>query len=274
MATVESRDSRSGGRTGEARASRMWFEQPLNERIRKFLRLEFLFGQTARLIAIEDAWASRAAIVSLLETRDAMGRGDVKHELINELERQRSRLRGLEGNPHAQQGPLRQLLERVARLVESLHGQSGQPGELFSDQGMLEGVHNRLSIPGGTCDFDLPGFQHWLARPYRERRAALLEWLEALSLIRQAVEMILTLVRESGQSSREVAVDGVYQESPDASRPWQLIRVRLPGDSRYFPEISGGKHRISIRFCEQPVQGGRAVPTSSDVPFELFRCSY
>ncbi len=274
MATVEDRDGNRIERADGARATRIWYEQPLNERIRKLLRLEFLFRQTARLLAVDEAWASRTAVVSLLEARDAMGRADIKRELINELERQRSRLRGLEGHTRVQQAPLHRLLGEVSGLIDSLHAASGQPGEILADQGMLEGVHNRLSIPGGTCDFDLPAFQHWLARPFRERRAALAEWLDTLALVRGSVDMILTLVRESGQSSREIAVGGSFQESPDPSRAWQLIRVRLPGDCRYYPEISGGRHRISIRFCEQPARGGRAAATGNDVPFELYRCSY
>ena len=50
-----------------------------------------------------------------------------------------------------------------------------------------------------------------------------------------------------------------------------MIRVRLPGDNRLFPEVSGSKHRFSIRFLdasnwEHPVQ------TQQDVAFQLTTC--
>ena len=46
----------------EANASRIIYEQPLSERIRSFLRLEFLFERARHLVAFEDPWASRATL--------------------------------------------------------------------------------------------------------------------------------------------------------------------------------------------------------------------
>ena len=43
------------------------FEQPLNERMRTFLRLDFLYSQAVYHNEIATQWGSRAAVASLLD---------------------------------------------------------------------------------------------------------------------------------------------------------------------------------------------------------------
>jgi cell division protein ZapD len=43
------------------------YEQPLNERMRTFLRLEFLYTQATYHSEFPNPWSSRAAVASLLE---------------------------------------------------------------------------------------------------------------------------------------------------------------------------------------------------------------
>ena len=73
-------------------------------------------------------------------------------------------------------------------------------------------------------------------------------WLDSFSLLRQAVELLLRLIRESSNPRHETAAGGFYQRNLDSNSPCQLLRIYLPGEAQYFPEISGGKHRFTIRF--------------------------
>jgi len=63
------------------------YEQPLNERMRTFLRLEFLYTQATYHSEMPNAWSARAAVASLLEILAITARGDSRSEVLKELER-------------------------------------------------------------------------------------------------------------------------------------------------------------------------------------------
>src|SRR5882762_2750118 len=64
------------------------YEQPLNERMRTFLRLDFLYAQALYHTELPNAWGSRAAVGSFLEILAITTRGDLRGDVIKELERQ------------------------------------------------------------------------------------------------------------------------------------------------------------------------------------------
>jgi hypothetical protein len=63
------------------------FEQPLNERMRTFLRLDFLYNQALYHNEMQSQWGSRAAMGSLLDILAIAARGDVRADVQKELER-------------------------------------------------------------------------------------------------------------------------------------------------------------------------------------------
>ncbi|MEY2721850.1 MAG: hypothetical protein RL597_1295, partial [Pseudomonadota bacterium] len=64
------------------------FEQPLNERMRAYLRIDFLFNQGLFHAHSNSQWGSRAAIASLLDILAIITRSDVRADVLKELERQ------------------------------------------------------------------------------------------------------------------------------------------------------------------------------------------
>jgi cell division protein ZapD len=60
--------------------------------------------------------------------------------------------------------------------------------------------------------------------------------------------------------------------SLDPQVPVHLVRVAVPAGLDLFAEISGGKHRFSVRFMESK-GAGRSVQTRSDIPFTLACCA-
>ena len=68
------------------------YEQPLSERMRTFLRLEFLYHPMLENSETDDDWATRATISTLLEILAILSRGDVRSEVLNELDHQISAL--------------------------------------------------------------------------------------------------------------------------------------------------------------------------------------
>ena len=54
--------------------------------------------------------------------------------------------------------------------------------------------------------------------------------------------------------------------------PCQLIQVNMNTISPYYPDISGVKHRFTIRFMEGAGSNLKSVQTNNDVHFELHCC--
>ena len=87
-----------------------------------------------------------------------------------------------------------------------------------------------------------------------------------------AARSILKLIRESSTPRMVTAANGFYQQQNEAGAQCQIVRVVMPSDAAVYPEISGGKHRFSVRSYAQKSTGSRATPSSEDIRFELQCC--
>lgn len=253
---------------------RIYYEQPLNERIRTFLKLEFLFKQANHFLDGQTAWDSRMALFTILEIGTILARGDLKGETMKELERRAANLSRLEPSPGEDRHVrLEEILARLNNLVDRLYAMTGQIDQTLKRSEFLTSVKQRSTMPGGACDFDLPVLHHWLERPPEARARDLSAWLDSFGIINEATNLVLQLTRQSTSPVRECAERGFFQKSLDSNAPCQMIRVAVPANLPLFPEISGGKHRFTIRFMEQPNLDARAVQTAADVEFELTCCT-
>ena len=248
------------------------YEQPLSERIRAFLRLEHLFARTEYLMATPDRWSSRGATEALIDIISVLSRSDLKKELIKELERHAATLEGLSRNPAVVPTRLQDVLAELRGVLSSLRTGDPVPGPDLRDNELLGTVRQRSSIPAGTCDFDLPSFHFWLQQSAERRSRDLSAWLDGLGGLRAANSLCLRLIRESAVATRETAVAGFFQRSLETATPCQMIRVSVGADSECYPEISGGKHRFTVRFMRMQDPAARPVQTDRDVPFRLLCC--
>ncbi|WP_290649442.1 cell division protein ZapD [Aquisalimonas sp.] len=249
------------------------FEQPLNERVRTLMRLEHLFAQARFAVEGETPWHSRLAITTLGELLDIFSRGDLKTELIKELDRVTKMLRQLEERTGVDTDRLHYVLERCQRLTERLGGHTGQLGAVLRQDELLASILQRTGISGGTCAFDLPRYHLWLSRPANARQGDLEAWYGSIDSVRDATETVLELLRDSAIPRECVARNGIYQRNLDKSMPYQLVRVDLPVDSRRFPETSGTRMFVTIRFMEQGETLDRPHQAHEDVPFLLQLCA-
>ncbi len=248
------------------------YEQPLNERIRTFLRLEYLFKQAAYHLSRDSEWDSRATLNCILEILDIFGNTNLKSETLKELERHSANLRRHEQNPDIDHDHLGSLLENIHARMEGMHQVNGQIANDLKASEFLVSVRKRSAIPGGTCDFDIPAFHYWLKQPARIRTRDLAHWLGNFDAIGQAIQLILKMTRESAAMKTTLASGGVYQRTLDPNRPCQLIRIALSPEAPYFAELSGGRHRFTARFMTFSTADERARQTDQDVEFELACC--
>ena len=248
----------------------MIYEQPLNERARSLLRMEFLFEQARAHTFRHSTWDSRAALRALFDLMSVFTRSDIKTEIMKELERQASFLDRLAENPQVDSSRLNEILAEMDALIDRLYTLQTQTLE-FRDNDFLTSIKQRSTIAGGCCDFDLPAFHYWLSQPEEKRILDIQAWLEPFDPIRQAVILLLRLIRDSGEPTEEIASGGFFQRTLDPSHSCQLIRVALPENSPYFPEVSGSKHRFNIRFMKHSLSE-RPTQASDDIDFILTCC--
>ncbi len=248
------------------------YELPLNERIRTLLRLEFLFQQARYSMRGYSVWDSRATISHILDILSIMGRIDLRMELIKELERLAAALLAISTSPGVDPGILENTLQKLDSYISTLRNKKSNTQDKLNNNELLKLIRQRDTIPGGTCDFDLPIYHFWLKQPAEHRIEILEAWLMQLDDYRLSINLILSLLRESTIQSPITAEQGFYQQSLDTSTPFQLVRVLVPANVDYYAEMSGGKHRFSIRFM-MPVSGERPVPYTENIDFQLSCCA-
>lgn len=247
------------------------FEHPLNEKCRTLLRLSHLFDQLAFHRDNPGEWASRAAMGALLEIANVLARADIKSDLFKELDRFDASLSRMADMPNVDTGVLDQILDNIRACSHALQGLGGQLGSQLRADDFLTSIQQRSSIPGGSFDFDLPQFHLWLQLPYEQRRAHLQAWQAEITPVRDATELILDMIRNSDTPTREQAERGFFQKSLPTGISAQMVRVKLPADLRVYAEVSGGKHRFSIRILES-ADWGHPTQVDFDLEFQLTTC--
>lgn len=250
------------------------FEQPLNERTRTLLRLEFLFRQAEHYRSSDSDWGHRNALSTLIELCDLLLRGDLKSEVIKELDASSATLAKLADTPGVDPKLLTEISSQVLRLSEGLLNGPLQLGSHIKVIDLLNAVNQRSSIPGGTCAFDVPALHSWLQQDPAVRTAEIDTWYAPLNNMRDAVDLVLQMLRSSKDPSDEVAVDGSFHRNLNRDKPSPLVRVELASDLLMFPEISGGRHGLAIRFMQQRDASDRASQVSDDIQFTLTCCGF
>ncbi|MCO6441435.1 MAG: cell division protein ZapD [Nitrococcus mobilis] len=259
-------------RNAALQAPSIAYEQPLNERIRTLLRVEFLHHQGQFGIAGESQWHSRLALSTLVELTDLLSRSDLRCELQKELQRLSNTLLALQQTPGVDPNRLHAILCECECLTEQLHATPYGASNEIKGNDFLNTVAQRSGIAGGTCSFDLPVYHRWLHQSPELRRADLEHWFEGLAAVGKATHLVLRLLRESADAVPEIAYGGTFQASLDRTPPYQMLRVLLAQGEPYFPEISGNRHFCTIRFLEQTSLRERPQQVSMDVEFRLERC--
>ncbi|MCG6937661.1 MAG: cell division protein ZapD [Gammaproteobacteria bacterium] len=249
------------------------YEQPLNEKVRSFLRLEKLFQEYSFHLQHDSHWNNRIAIDSILQLLAYTTRTDIKLEVLKELERQHSRLERLSKRPQIDQSQLASLLNNIQKHIANLQGISGQFGQDTKNIELLSAIAQKSSVPGSICDFDLPMLRHWFTLPKEIRHQHIQKWYQPFSHLDHSVQLILDVLRQSAEATDEIAQHGFFQRSLDTNHAIQLLRISIPIDGSYFPETSAGRHRFSIRFMSNEDPALRPEQCKQDIHFKLTMCA-
>ncbi len=250
------------------------FEHPLNERIRSFLRLQQLFVRLDHHLNGMSRCDLQASIGVLLEAYDLTSRSNLKTEAIKELERQESSiLKPTSGGKITD--PQAQLLsETIRSLRTQLYEQPIRSHQHLQSNEFLNSVKQRCgaSVSGSTND--LPLYHFWLDLDPVECRNTIIEWMQPYRYLRQAIDLLLSNIRDSQKLEDTVAERGFYQDSLSREKTLQLVRVEIPKMPDIYPEISAGIHRITIRFMRYKSASERPSQELSNIDFCIAYCTF
>jgi cell division protein ZapD len=248
------------------------YEYPFNESIRTMLRLEHLFDRLGQLIERDAAVDHHHALATIFEIMDVGSRADLKSDLLKELEKHRQQFLAYRGNPSISQATLEGVLDRIDGAFARLNQVAGKAGATLTANEWLMSIRSRISIPGGTCEFDLPAYYAWQQLDARRRRADLHQWVSSLLPLAEALQVLLGVLRDSGAPQQVVAHGGQYSQSLPAGRLYRLLRVRLEKALELVPEISGHRLMVLVRLMRQEADG-RLRASEEDSSFELTLCA-
>ena len=248
------------------------YDYPLNAQIRTLLKLTSLFDRLHFYVGQDSPHSHHAALMTMFEILDITIRDDIKSDLLMALERQRQVLLALRHNPKVEQEPLEKTISELELAVLNCQQTKGKFGEHLRNHEWLMSVKQRASIPGGLCDFDAPPYHYWLMQDAQSRRQELLAWLEPMESTCRAMQVQLSLLKDSGKTQALVAVKGSFQQARVGAEA-KLLRVQLDPSYACTPEISANKYMLNIRFLQLGVTT-RGNVYGEDIPFNLVTCSF
>lgn len=248
------------------------YEQPLNEIIRVCLRLEQVFQQINHSIKDTSEPGTRNLITYIINILHLLDRPDLKAKLAKELSHHLTNLMRYNQSPNIDKSKLETLVKQLEELSRALIDSSGKIGYRLRDTELLNTLRLHLASPGGGCSFDLPLFHFWLQQPADERILTVNSWLSDFDQIRSAVTLLLDLVRKNVKSEMKSAVHGFHQELLDPQSNLRMLRISIDRNIRAFPEISVGRHFLSVRFFSPDIEK-RPVQFNDNLEFRLEYCN-
>lgn len=248
------------------------YEYPFNERIRTYLRIEQLCNRLASLIERDSAIDHHYALATMFEIMDVGARADLKSDVLRDLEKQKQALNAFRGNPAISEEALDQFIVQLDARFGALNSLGGKVGQSLTENDWLMSIRSRVGIPGGTCEFDLPSYYAWQMRDALVRRQDLRQWCSKLAPLSAAVQILLQMIRDSGQAQKVMAVAGQFQQNLPQGKSFQLLRLRIDPSLGLIPEISGNRLIVSIRLMRLEADQ-RLHHASVDTSFDLSFCS-
>jgi cell division protein ZapD len=248
------------------------YEYPFNERIRTYLRLEHLFLRLGALLSREAPLDHHFALTTIFEVMDVGARADLKSDVLKDLEKQKQILNSYRGNPAIAEGVLDKVIAQIESCFEALNAQTGKAGQSLTENDWLMSIRSRIGIPGGTCEFDLPGYFAWQHRTASVRQNDLHRWSATLAPLAESIHLLLKMLRDSGSPQKVIANAGQFQQTLPQGRTFLLLRLALDVNLELVPEISGNRLMVSVRLMRQG-DDQRLHAAPDDVPLELALCS-
>ncbi|MDA0149988.1 cell division protein ZapD [Vibrio sp. LaRot3] len=241
-----------------------YFEHPLNEKTRIYLRVEALLHQLDVSARFNDDLQHLSFFRALFDLLEIFEQIQLKSELAKDIEKQRLTYRNWLNFEGVDQDMLQSILQEVDQAHSQLMA-AERFGQSLKEDRFLSAIRQRFNLPGGACCFDLPALHHWLHLPSEVKQRDASTWTESLQSLSDALHLWLKLTRETGHFQSQLAKAGFYQSDAEEAN---ILRLNIPMHFGVYPMISGHKNRFAIKFID--FSSGQAHV--GDVEFELAVC--
>lgn len=243
--------------------TKLIYEQPLNEKTRSYLRLEYLAEQLQANLDHDHQHRCFYPLFSLFELTE---RCDYRGEVLQDLDRQLFALSKWQSLPSINDEQLALYIDKLSAARDVLQV-AQRPGNELKRNRFLSALRQRFNMPGASCNFDLPQLHYWLAKPWSERQQEYQDWMSHFASLLSPVKLLLDLTRQTTSYEVKEASGGFFQGT--SSQALSLIRVRLAAEYGCYPTISGHRNRYAIHF----VQFDEQKHSDQAIEFELATCS-
>ena len=241
-------------------ASTITFEYPINEHVRKYLRIENLFNRFEQAVYAESFNEHHLALHTLFEIMECASRIDLKLNILQDLEQQKKCAYE------------ESILAELSECATALQNSRQKFGQHLRDNEWLMNVKQHMAIVGSVNPVDLPSYYYWADLPAEERQQQLRTWAENLMPTGNSIQLLLKLLRQNAQETECVAEKGVYTDSGIGKQKVELIQVETDFANQVMPEISVNKYMMCIRFVGIDFQHIRGPQSVCDIAFRLRKC--
>ena len=245
------------------------YELPLNERLRTFMRVEFISNRLNYFLELDDSWATRSIIHGLIEIYSILSRTDVRREVITDLDRYIYEMRKYQNSPLADEDRARELRQDLESLKVTVENSGSDYLKPLRNNEFLNSLLHRQTLPGGKAEFDMPKYKFWLDSG--RTKSDIDQWVGVIKPVCSSIDKLLWMIRESTEAISTVAVGGFYNHQISKNHQISLVRIFL-NENTIYPEVSGGKHLISIRFFNWGDSEENWSQTKENINFRISLC--
>ncbi len=239
------------------------YEQPLNEKTRSYLRLEYLAQQLQANLDHDHQHRCFDPLFSLCELTE---RCDYRGEVLKDIDRQLFALSKWQSLPTIDDQQLSLYIAKLSAARDILLV-AQRPGHELKQNRFLTALRQRFNMPGASCNFDLPQLHYWLSKPWSVRQEEYQDWMSHFASLLSPVNLLLELTRQTTSYQIKHANGGFYQGTSE--QPLSLIRVKLAAEQGCYPTISGHRNRYAIHF----VRFDEQKHSDQAIEFELATCN-
>jgi cell division protein ZapD len=198
-------------------------------------------------------------------------RTDLKSEILKELERYRQTILGYRSMEGLEQR-VNQLLGEIDQCYSNFNNQSGNLSTELNQNEWLLSVRGRINIPAGLCAFDHPSYFTWQHQSSEQRLRDLITWLQPLQPIMACVRLLMRLLRDTEVAQKVMTQEGVYQQSLNTGKNYQLLRISMQPNMQLIPTVSAHRLMVTVRMMRR--EGEKMLHAGNvQAGFELALCS-
>ncbi|MBB1388595.1 cell division protein ZapD [Shewanella sp. SG44-6] len=239
------------------------YEQPLNEKIRSYLRIENLALQLQLHAEQDHQYQCFNPLFSLAELTE---RCDYRTDILKDIEKQIQLISQWRTHSSVDNDQVDKLTDRLIALKSPLQTQERIGCSLKRDK-FLTSLRQRFNMTGAYCNFDFPQLHFWLGKDWQYRQRDINNWLAEYQPLLASIMLLLELIRATEDFRLSQAPVGFYQGN--SSQPLSLIRVKINSDQNCYPTVSGNRNRYAIHFVDFDLHRH----TCETIDFSLATCS-